>query len=87
MYKLEIEEKVEVKKRKLIPKTLKNYVGIKIKLLRKERNINQTELAMACNLGRTSISNIEKGTQELSITVLEGICKKLGVKSSDIIPF
>lgn len=40
---------------------LAKYAGIKIKELRKKKNITQTELAKKLNIGKSAISNYESG--------------------------
>ena len=84
-YKLEID--VIVKKRKLVEFTIEKYIGVKLKILRTSKNLSQQELADKLKIGRTSISNIEKGRQSLTLQNMEAICKSLGCVSSDILPF
>lgn len=84
-YKLEVD--VVVKKRKLVEFTIEKYVGIKIKLLRKTKELSQQDLANKLKVGRSSISNIENGHQGLTLQNLELICKALDCVSSNILPF
>lgn len=85
VYKLEVD--VVVKKRKLVEFTIEKFVGIKLKNLRTAKNLSQQELADKLKIGRTSVSNIEKGRQGLTLKNLEAICKALECVSSDILPF
>jgi len=70
----------------LRPKTTANIIGINIKLIRKKKGLTQNQVAGE-NFSVPSISKIEKGDFMPKISTLETICKALGCKSSDILPF
>ena len=58
----------------------------KIKFLREERGMSQTELAKAAGyISRSSISKIEKGESDPSQKMLSRIAAALGVKPSELI--
>ena len=84
-YDLEVD--VVVKKRKLVAFTIEKYVEIKLRILRTAKNLSQKELAEKLKIGRSSISNIEKGKQSLTLQNLETICKAMKCASSDMLPF
>lgn len=67
--------------------TLSEYVGYKIKQIRKTKNINQTELAKILGLTRASIVNIEAGRQNITIDKLSKLCRSLDINSNEILPF
>lgn len=59
----------------------------KLKALRVEKGLNQSELAeRITSLGRTSISNFENGKQNLSLPSLYLICRELNVDIHAILP-
>ena len=51
-----------------------------------EGRMTQAALAAKVGLERTSITNIEKGTQKVSLHVLYSLCEALHVKVTDILP-
>jgi len=82
-----LETDVFVKETKLVDVSVEEYISIKIKRLRKSKNYSQGDLANKLKINRSSISNIEKGKQNLTLQNLEAICKIFECKSSDILPF
>ncbi len=55
-------------------------------LVTPEGRMTQAALAAKVGLERTSITNIEKGTQKVSLHVLYSLCEALHVKVTDILP-
>lgn len=53
--------------------------GRAVRRLRQERGMTQAELAVRLNLGRTSITNLEKGQQSPPLSMLPDIASALGV--------
>lgn len=53
--------------------------GRTVRQLRRERGMTQAELAARLNLGRTSITNLEKGQQSPPLSMLPDIASALGV--------
>lgn len=53
--------------------------GRAIRQLRQDRGMTQAELAARLNLGRTSITNLEKGQQSPPLSMLPEIASALGV--------
>ncbi|WP_413363750.1 helix-turn-helix domain-containing protein [Lysinibacillus sp. 3P01SB] len=49
-------------------------IGRLIRRLRKERNLSMTEFATKINISQPSLSKIENGSREVSLTILENIC-------------
>jgi transcriptional regulator with XRE-family HTH domain len=59
----------------------KNYgLGKHIKAMRKIAGMTQAELAAASGLERTSITNIERGNQQLTSKTLTDIADALGYR-------
>lgn len=65
----------------------KHYIGIKIEELRRKLELKQEDFGKQIELSRSSVANIESGNQSLTLDVLERICDKFNVKSSEILPF
>ncbi|MFD1032927.1 helix-turn-helix domain-containing protein [Metaplanococcus flavidus] len=57
--------------------------GKLIKEYRKEKNFKLIEFAKKINMAQSSLSRIENGTQELSISVLTNICDGLNISLSE----
>jgi transcriptional regulator with XRE-family HTH domain len=60
-------------------------IGDRIKDLRWDARINQTELARRAGIAKNTMSQIELGNQEPSIKTLEKIARGLGVPVSDLL--
>lgn len=66
-------------------------MGQRIRELRLARQgangaLTQAELAKAVGLERTSITNLEKGSQKVPLHVLYAVCKALNVDVADVLP-
>lgn len=61
-------------------------LGTNIQKLRKNRGLKQSELSEALGLKRTSITNIEKGTQKISLFDLYVIALQLNVTLEELMP-
>jgi len=55
-------------------------IGKNVRKYRKERRWSQDALAYESNIHRTSIGQIEKGTRNCSVVVLEQLAKALKVE-------
>lgn len=53
--------------------------GQKMKELRKQKNLSQERLASKSGLHRTYVSDVERGSRNVSIKNIEKIAKALGV--------
>jgi transcriptional regulator with XRE-family HTH domain len=60
-------------------------LGVRIKDIRKKRNITQMELGVLCNNYAEQIGRIERGQLNVTISTLNIIAKALGVKLSDMV--
>ena len=61
-------------------------IGLRIKEARKELGLTQQELADIANLKRTSITNIEKGTQKTPVYSLYILSGALEKSFNDLLP-
>jgi transcriptional regulator with XRE-family HTH domain len=59
--------------------------GQAVRQLRQERGMTQGELAARLNLGRTSITNLEKGQQSPPLALLPEIAGALGVDAASLV--
>lgn len=65
---------------------LYNTLGNRIKTIRESRNMTQSSLAEEVGLGRSSMSNIEKGNQQPPLHVLYKICEVLNTEIHLLLP-
>lgn len=65
---------------------LSKMIGQKIKAKREQIGFNQTELSLKVEIGRSSISNIEKGKQLPPISLLYQICYHLEIDIQSLLP-
>ncbi|MCF8408126.1 MAG: helix-turn-helix domain-containing protein [Crocinitomicaceae bacterium] len=62
-------------------------MGIKIKQIRVQEKITQSELASKCNDFIRTIQRIEKGKNNFSIKIYFAICNVLKVSPKDLLQF
>ena len=77
---VEVVEKIEID-------TLEKHIGLKIKEIRLQNKMSQEEMAALLEISRLHYTHLEKGRFSLKVRLLEIICEKFNVKSSDILPF
>lgn len=65
---------------------LYSILGSKVKSIRESLGISQTELSVKIGLGRSSISNIEKGKQQPPLHIIYMICKELNTDIHSLLP-
>jgi transcriptional regulator with XRE-family HTH domain len=65
---------------------IRAFIGDRILQLRKAKNLRQEDLAVALNITRTSVINIEVGRQRLIIDYVPIICGLLGCTPNDLFP-
>lgn len=63
---------------------IKEQIGLRIKEIRRTRNLTQEQLALASGLDRTYIASVEMGKRNISIVNLEKIARALNVSLSDL---
>lgn len=63
----------------------RDSLGGRIKSARDDARMTQAELAKACGLERTSVTNIERGKQAVSVQMLERFAAVLKVRTIDLL--
>jgi len=58
---------------------IKEKVGQRIRILRKELNLSQEALALKSEVDRTYMTDVENGRRNISVEILERIISALGV--------
>lgn len=71
----------------LTKKEFQILIGKRIRQLREERNLTQTELAHLCEFERSNMNRIENGNINPSAYVLYSISLKLNVETSELLNF
>ena len=61
--------------------------GHRIKELRLKQNISQEELAFRCGLSKNYISDVERGTRNVSLKSIEKIANGNAVKLKELFDF
>ncbi len=59
--------------------------GDKLRELRKQKGLSQEDLALKSGLHRTYISDIERGSRNLSLKNIEKIAKALGLATKSLL--
>lgn len=68
------------------PALIRSHVARKIREVREEHRLTQEELAAKSGISRTTIANLEKEYQGLSIEALYKLCSALNVSFSELLP-
>lgn len=64
---------------------IKKKFGEKIRSIRKKKGLSQEELSFRASLHRTYISDIERGSRNVSLENIEKIAKALGISTKDLL--
>ncbi|MGJ6985523.1 helix-turn-helix domain-containing protein [Bacillus subtilis] len=68
--------------------SIRSLFGQKVRQIRlSKNNMSQEKLAFDCDLHRTYISDIERGTRNVSLDNIEKIAKALNVQPKDLFDF
>lgn len=67
--------------------SLKEKFGLKIKTLREQKGYSIEYLANIANIDRTYISDIEKGTRNVSLLIIEKLAKAFEIKIQDLFDY
>lgn len=59
--------------------------GQRVKELRLKQNISQEELAFRCGLSKNYISDVERGTRNISLKSIEKIADGLAIRIKELI--
>ena len=65
---------------------IREILGTKIKKVRQKKKMSQEDLAFESELHRTYISDIERGSRNVSIKNIEKIAKALKVSLKELMP-
>lgn len=65
---------------------IREILGTKIRKVRREKKMSQEDLAFESGLHRTYISDIERGSRNISIKNIEKIAKALEVSLKELMP-
>ncbi|MBA9073505.1 transcriptional regulator with XRE-family HTH domain [Flavobacterium gossypii] len=68
-------------------KSFQILLGKRIRQLREEKNISQTELGNLCDIERSNMNRIEAGNTNPSSYLLYQIAEKLGIEASELLNF
>lgn len=63
---------------------IKRKYGKRLRQLRKAKGLSQEELAFRSDLHRTYVSDLERGTRNVSLENIEKIAKVLGLGLSEL---
>ena len=66
---------------------IKIKFGLRLRELRKARNISQEELMVATGIHRTYLSEVERGIRNISIVNVEKIARALDVDAMEMFDF
>lgn len=66
---------------------IRKLFGQRIKKIRIDKTMSQEELAFSCGLHRTYISDVERGTRNISIDNIYKISKALNISLKDLFDF
>lgn len=64
---------------------IKKKFGQKLREIRKQKKLSQEELSFRASLHRTYISDIERGSRNVSLENIEKIAKALGVSTKNLL--
>ncbi|PPE06608.1 helix-turn-helix domain-containing protein [Mesoplasma corruscae] len=64
--------------------TLLEIIAINIKKIRISQNISQEELAFRCNVSKNYLSDIERGTRNITVNIIEKIIKGLNISINEL---
>ena len=59
--------------------------GERLRELRKQKNLSQEEVALQSGLHRTYVSDVERGSRNVSLRNIEKLAKALGTKPHDLL--
>jgi len=61
-------------------------LGRRIRAAREDAGLTQAELAASISLSRTSVTNIERGRQQILLHTLYDIASALGIDAANLLP-
>lgn len=67
--------------------SIEQRFGLRVREIRHRQQLSQEELAFRCNLSKNYISDVERGTRNISLKVIEKFAKGLGVSLTELFRF
>lgn len=64
---------------------IQKHFGTRVREARKQRELSQEALALACGLDRTYIGGVERGERNISLINIFKISRALGVSPSEFV--
>jgi DNA-binding XRE family transcriptional regulator len=64
---------------------IQKQFGQRVRELRKQKDLSQEGLALACDLDRTYIGGVERGERNISLLNFHKIAEALGVSAKDLL--
>lgn len=61
--------------------------GMRVREIRRIENISQEELGFRCGLSKSYVSDVERGTRNISLKVVEKFSKGLNVPITELFRF
>lgn len=68
-----------------LPLAVSSRFGVRLKHLRRERNLTQLQMAIDFGIDRTFISDVERGRKSISLPLLEVLALGLKMSLSDLL--
>jgi DNA-binding XRE family transcriptional regulator len=69
----------------LLPRDISSRFGLRLRELRRSRNMTQLRMAVDFGIDRSFISDVERGKKSISLTFLEVIALGLKLELSDLV--
>lgn len=69
----------------LLPRDISSRFGVRLRELRRARNMTQSKMAVDFGIDRSFISDVERGRKSISLHMLEVIALGLNVTLSDLL--
>jgi DNA-binding XRE family transcriptional regulator len=66
-------------------RTVSSRFGLRLRQLRRERNLTQLDMAITFGIDRSFISDVERGRKSMSLPMLEIVALGLQVSLSDLL--
>lgn len=63
---------------------IQRHFGDRVRELRKQKELSQESLALACDLDRTYIGGVERGERNISLLNIHKIAAALGVPAKEL---
>ena len=67
-----------------LPQDIGSRFGVRLREMRKERSMTQLQIAIAFGIGRSYISDVERGRKSISLPMLEVIALGMKLSLSDL---